>query len=1310
MQKNRLSIYLSIFITWICFNSSSFANILVQERFPLASETPGGYYTGDLNGGPTATAGVIGFNGAWNKNDGTQIKLYGASKNLQFPENYVQAGFSSTGGSVGTNKDANNADIRTFFRALDPNAFAQIIGNKLYFRMLISIDSNAINRLGNTGDGLSTYYGTGFIYSSQQPSKYTQLTGAPRLMWFGFSKDNNGKCVAAFYARGASDSSATRYIIVPEVVAGDTYICCAEIELDAGTDGKEVIKAGIFNTKENNNSFPYTTLTSTSATVEHELFTLNAETPIALNYMIVGGCYGANGYALFDEIVIADDILDAIVPGEDYPLFSGKPEITNNGINTFTITETLTEGYGSVYVTINDQERILIAENATKGQSFSYTYVADTFNKFVDIKFSCENDLFTNDRYSTEIRLYTGSISITSSGDINTNTSDTGSFVISRNNSAESTEYDQTVEILIRDGTTAVKNFDYELSTTVTIPAGEASVTVPVRAIYNPLNRGSQKTLSVEIANSKCLIDAASSTASMNITYNDNSQSIVYVAPDGSNENQGTEEAPFATIAHAIDTLSFSSTQSGIIYVKPGTYTLNDRTTVEGVETSTNSYNVIQHNISIIGTTGNPNDVIIQKGNNQYRIFYINNADAYIANITIQNGNIKHNGGNVYIDTNGGTIYNCIINNGDTKSVYNGTGGNIYALGGKVIRCLITNGKNGSGHGANGGAIEAKNTIIDNCLFYGNINNKSDAAVISLSNSVIMNSTVVNNKTPENAYIVSVNATSYMINTIIADNCDNYDKLTHTNITGTHNNVYNCASDQEIIGGNNMIHLQNGAAFVNPLENDYRITLISSCYSTGLSVNEASTLTGKGFIDIDFFGNSRGLDSDIGYHELHVNGPTTAFEAIGQTSFLIPYTIDFRCVSAGLSGDVTYTFDFGDGTIVQTTDTTISHTYTTANKYNITVTASDNMGASASDTKSNYIKAAPDVIYVDQNCTTPLFPYSTLETAVNSLIDAIDEAESGSTIIMAIGEYVSTDTIVINKDITIKGITNSPKDSTLRANNVRILYLNNSNALIHGITISGGQTYLNSDSANVHITSNGGTISNCVFSSISANGEHYEYVPIKIEGGLITHSTITNCNMNYRSREGLSAPVVIRNQGRLENCLLVDNKRLNAAEYDTLTHISIGIAMNSGYAINNTIVKNQNLVNLSKSIATAGAAVVLGGTFKNNVIAGNTLEVVGDTTYKSNVYFSTDADVANCATDDEAPINGTSFIGTTTSLFQNYELGFYLPAYNSPLINNGIDGLTSALLDKNGNPRINDGHIDIGAFESAPSSTIIIIL
>ena len=173
-----------------------------------------------------------------------------------------------------------------------------------------------------------------------------------------------------------------------------------------------------------------------------------------------------------------------------------------------------------------------------------------------------------------------------------------------------------------------------------------------------------------------------------------------YVSATGDDANDGTtRETAFATIAHAVDAAADGDT----VRVLAGTYEVAAAISVTEA-------------ITVVGDTGNPADVVVRNtsggltktsGANSTgacRVFVVNNAGAELSGLAVEGGQLggggDNKGGNILIDSNGGTVTNCIVRNaimcaiapgGTAKTQAGGAGIACLSLDGLITHCVITN-------------------------------------------------------------------------------------------------------------------------------------------------------------------------------------------------------------------------------------------------------------------------------------------------------------------------------------------------------------------------------------------------------------------------------------------------------------------------------------------------------------------------------------------------------------------------------------------------------------------------------------------
>ena len=260
-------------------------------------------------------------------------------------------------------------------------------------------------------------------------------------------------------------------------------------------------------------------------------------------------------------------------------------------------------------------------------------------------------------------------------------------------------------------------------------------------------------------------------------------QGVIYVAKDGSDENDGSEDSPVATIAKAVE---LAKAGSGQIIIKEGTYnengiTIDSAMSIEG-----------QGEVIIDGT-----DLA-----NASAFTVATNESVSFKNIKFAN-NAAPNGGAIFAERQEVdiTVDNCEFDNLKATSRDGGAIGGMYLTGSiKVLNSKFTN----NNARAWGGAIgigysayeDALSLEIENCIFENNTANNGGAMYLMARNISIKDSIVNNNSATYSPGAI------YMINTTaVIDNC-----------TITNNSARDEVSAIEIHSGN----IQMNPTLVNP--------------------------------------------------------------------------------------------------------------------------------------------------------------------------------------------------------------------------------------------------------------------------------------------------------------------------------------------------------------------------------------------------------------------------------------------------------------------------------------------------------------
>ena len=394
--------------------------------------------------------------------------------------------------------------------------------------------------------------------------------------------------------------------------------------------------------------------------------------------------------------------------------------------------------------------------------------------------------------------------------------------------------------------------------------------------------------------------------------------------------------------------------------------------------------------------------------------------------------------------------------------------------------------------------------------------------------------------------------------------------------------------------------------------------------------------------------------------------------------------------------------------------------------------------------------------YVNVANGSPAAPYLTWATAATVIQDAIDAGGPGDHIIVTNGTYsvggyaVNGSTLVnrvaANKPVVIESV-NGPAVTIIQgvvspaASAIRAVYLTNG-AVLNGFTVKNGGTHNTNnffleqvgggvfcESLDVRITnciitgnhSYGeaggvfrGTLYNCTLNGNSAG-------PKDGEGGGAVSSSLNNCTLSGNSATwgggamycGLSNCIVSGNVGQdpggaakgegggaysssLTNCSIIGNtSRIYGGGVSWGTLVGCVVAHNSAdngggaaaiLMINCTVVGNSAIFRGGTGSGYGGG--ISDGTIINSILVNNSTGFIGPN------YFS--GSFTHCCA---SPAPGGDGNFDADPLFLNYNGGDYHLQSGSPCLNTGTNDGVSTSSDLDGQPRIVDGTVDIGAYE-----------
>ncbi len=827
-----------------------------------------------------------------------------------------------------------------------------------------------------------------------------------------------------------------------------------------------------------------------------------------------------------------------------------------------------------------------------------------------------------------------------------------------------------------------------------------------------------------------------------------------YVSTDGDDANAGTSSTTaFATLAHAVEVAMDGDT----IHMSSGIYEITSAISLTEA-------------IAIVGETGNPEDVVVRNTNkpddyNLYRVFEINNAGAVLSGIAVEGGGAykkgytaqAYVGGNIYIQSEGGMVTNCIVRNGYLAGGNQTCGAGIRCESdaGIITHCVITN---------NHYVFGASTTDIANPGVWGN--GCGGAAGVSLKYGKLLHSFIAENTSERHRYGAAVLLGFYNGSSALIENCTiannsvvgdgamgavRYIAYQYANSATTTSPVVRntfMTGSPSLIGEGFITDYYQSTRFKNirfencatdiafPTEADFPTSgfVATSGFRVADDFRPAgnSSLVDAGAemlveASLDLAGNARVYNDvvDIGCYEyvggevaLPVSEPVFSPESDAKFSPTLDVTL--MCETEGAS--VYYTTDGSEPSAENGTlyNSAITLDRTTTIK---AIAVKDGMEASGVVSATYIYKVVLPVYYVSPTGSDTTgdgsknAPFATIAHAVN-------EAEEGKEVRVGEGLYEITEAIPLKKAIAVIGDADDPAKVVVRNTNQgqyvtsRVFEINHAHAVLAGVAVEGGSLNGAADvkGGNIWIDTAGGMVTNCIVRNARINNGPSEKTGLGGAGiwcdsanGIITHCVITN---KYGTRngafnaDGVSTTTVDRWGSCAAAVFLQSGKLLqsfiahNTAEKDFAASI---VYLGGGAVMENcSVVENRAEGSFGDfyPVLFQGSA---SPTIRNTLIYGNTgisgskelFPARWQTQYAANLTAAYGRFV-NCATDATIP-EGLAMITEGIA----FERDGFCPSYNSSLRDAGAEMTCPVAVDLAGNPRLyKEGKpVDIGCYE-----------
>jgi hypothetical protein len=306
--------------------------------------------------------------------------------------------------------------------------------------------------------------------------------------------------------------------------------------------------------------------------------------------------------------------------------------------------------------------------------------------------------------------------------------------------------------------------------------------------------------------------------------------------------------------------------------------------------------------------------------------------------------------------------------------------------------------------------------------------------------------------------------------------------------------------------------------------------------------------------------------------------------------------------------------------------------------------------------------------YVDINSPDPTPPYTSWATAATDIQSAVNQTTNGDLVLVnpgvyQSGGYVAPDgtltALVVSNSVTVQSMNGASATFIDGSDAMRGIYLQNTSVLV-GFTITNGTAGTNSGGG-IYCQNTGQTVSNCVIIGNSSDAVGPQDNGTGPGAGGVYNGTLYNCEIITNS-------AIYGNGGgaqnsTLINCLLTGNQA------------GVGGGAYGGQLYNCTVVANDANAGIGGGVADVNAI--------NCII------------YDNNVNWFAGSYGYCCTT--QLP-SGTGNI-TNAPLFVNEAGGDFHLQSNSPCIDTGNNSDVITTYDLDGNPRIVNGIVDMGAFE-----------
>lgn len=499
--------------------------------------------------------------------------------------------------------------------------------------------------------------------------------------------------------------------------------------------------------------------------------------------------------------------------------------------------------------------------------------------------------------------------------------------------------------------------------------------------------------------------------------------------------------------------------------------------------------------------------------------------------------------------------------------------------------------------------------------------------------------------------------------------------------------------------------------FVGAETNDFRITRASSAYQTGLPLAD---------VPVDIAGLARDAEKPcIGAYEFDPS--SEAFELrlkLAKNKYPMNADIVVEAVVTG-AGDETLPVVWTlNGETLATTETSVTLTGLSAGAYTIKASV-EHLGRAASQEAAFAVQ--PSKVFVN-NTGSGTYPYATEETATNSFEAAFaalySSFDTTGEVNIGAGFYTNLAPVTFSNPVTVRG---AGQDATtiVCTNGITAFTLANEAATLCDLTLSGRlqgavmsagrilrcrfadchYARLSLDTMGAGVNLSGGLVADCLFERCFAEGAYGRGAAAYLTDGVVSNCVIRQCMAGATMEAACGGSVCLVNGGLVASCRIEDARGSTFPAFfnkgGTIRNVYVtgtaagasAMAYSVGTVENCTLARNSVGEGRCAVVATAGA-------FRNNIVWDN---VGGESTNAIAV-------AQNCCYPDAVEgVDGNT--AKDPQLKSDGRIKSCSPCRNAGVNQPWMEGA----VDLNGNPRILNGIVDMGAFEVPDSGLLLMV-